>query len=142
MPHKISFVKDKLRGDASLAAAPSRSAESSEVFDGEIEHSATAPRKGVARSQTNDSSNSLAAITPIQYRRIVASLAAGHREKNIADGERIPERIVRRVRAAEIDRLNRQMSAVSVSFGGFLDNVRKLHSEIDQAVIEELRGAA
>lgn len=122
-------------------AAPLRTA-TSESLAGEIDYTQEVPRKSVQRSQVSDSNEALSDLTYIQYRRIVASLEQGHGEKNIAEAERCSERVVRRVRAAELDRLKRQMGAVGVAFTGFLENVRHLHGEIDSAVIEELRGAA
>lgn len=81
-------------------------------------------------------------VTPLQFRRVVASLEAGYAERNIAEAERIPEQVVRRIRQLELDRRNRQMSAVGTAFGGFMDAVRQLHRDIDQGIYEELREGA
>lgn len=122
-----------------IGSAPTRPVDASETSAGEIENTSRPARKSVQRAQTSDSAQALSGLTFIQYRRIVASLSEGHAERNIAEAEKLPEQVIRRVRAAEIDRLTRQMSAVGVAFGGFLDNVKHLHAEIDNSVLEELR---
>jgi len=81
-------------------------------------------------------------VTPLLFRRVVAALEAEHAEQSIAESEHIPVRLVRRIRKYELDRRNRQMNAVGSAFGGFLDNVRHLHREIDEAIFEELREGA
>lgn len=84
-----------------------------------------------------------ASVTPALIRRVVDSLEAGHAERNIAEAERIPERVVRRIRKYELDRRNRQVNAIGTAFGGFLDNVRHMHREIDESITQELmEGAA
>jgi hypothetical protein len=74
----------------------------------------------------------------------VAALEAGESEKNIAAAERIPERMVRRIRKYELDRRYRHMNAVGSALSGFLDNVRHLHREIDESITAEIleQGAA
>lgn len=140
MPRDNRISKDPGSGPTAEQAAPRRPATSSESLAGEMEYTQGVPRKSVARSQVSDSNQQLSDLTYLQYRRIVAALEQGHGEKNIAESERCSERVVRRVRAAELDRLKRQMSAVGVAFGGFMETVRHLHSEIDSSVIAELQG--
>jgi len=138
-------IKDQMRAnrgaDASLRPPATTSLASSEetCVSGEIENNSTPRRKGAMRSQVSDSYNPLGAITTIQIRRIVAGLEAGHSERKIAQAEGLDEAAIRRVRAAELDRRNRQMSAVGIAFSDLLENVRILHRDIDEAVFEELR---
>lgn len=140
MPRNDFDFKDQTGGDPTAErTAPPRTA-TSESLAGDVEHTARVPRKSVQRSQVCDSTEPLSALTYVQYRRIVASLEKGHGEKNIAEAERCSEQVVRRVRAAELDRLKRQMGAVGVAFSGFLETVRHLHGEIDSSVIAELQG--
>lgn len=82
-------------------------------------------------------------VSPLLIRRVVKALEDGHAERSIAEAESIPERLVRRIRKYELDRRSRRVDAVGMAFGGFLDNVRHLHRDIDQSVDEEiLEGAA
>jgi len=98
-------------------------------------------RKAVA-SEAIANTNA-ASVTPLLIRRVVDALEAGHAERSIAESERIPERVVRRIRKYELDRRSRQMNAVGLAVGGMLDNVRHLHREIDESITAEiLEGAA
>lgn len=81
-------------------------------------------------------------VSTLQYRRIVQALKAGRAERKIAESESIGEHLVRRIRALEFERAERQMKAVGVSLTGFLDNVRHLHADIDRGIFEDLQEVA
>jgi hypothetical protein len=77
-----------------------------------------------------------------QFRRIVARLEAGERERSIAAAEALPEIVVCRIRQLSLDGKNRQMAAVGIAMGTMLDTVRLLHKEIQEGVWEELNEGA
>jgi hypothetical protein len=90
-------------------------------------------RKRPSRAQDSDSTRAAA----VKFRRIVARLEAGQYERNIAQSEGIPEKLICTIRQLELDRRNRQMSAVGTAFGTFMENIRHLHGEIDEGILEE-----
>ena len=81
-------------------------------------------------------------VSLAQFRRIVARLEAGERERSIAAAEELPEIVVCRIRQLSLDVKNRQMAAVGVAVGTMLDTVRLLHQEIQEGVWEDLNEGA
>lgn len=77
-----------------------------------------------------------------QFRRIVARLEAGERERSIAAAEELPEIVICRIRQLSLDVKNRQMAAVGIAMRTMLDTVRLLHREIQDGVWEELNEGA
>src|SRR6185503_9878459 len=97
------------------------------------------PERRPAAAQHAHSVERGSAITAIQFRRIVQSLEAGHGEHAIANAERIPERWVRKIRVLELERRERQLSAIGPALSGFVENMRHLHRDLDAAIFEQAR---
>lgn len=85
-------------------------------------------------------------ITEPQRRRIIASLRAGYGERNIAESEGIPERVVRMIRRREYERLDSRDAAAKLAFRDTLEfftrRIDSMRAEIDRDAFEDLGDVA